>query len=296
MPTGKNDWIEIARTGRFTDMSGREVEITRSALERLASTDLAASPAPLVIGHPKTNAPAYGWVDGLKVAGEKLLARFRQVPEQVKELVRQDRYKRVSMSASGKLDRLVHVGLLGAAAPAIDGLAPVEMATGEDQVTIELSEPDPGTPGAATKEAQMPEETKELEQLRQELAERDKGLAQAREELDKERKEFAAFREEKVREGREARVESLMKEGKILPRDKDEILGFARALAGSEETFEFALGDGRSEKVSAEEKFWRNLEGRKHNHTGLFCEFATRAAAEGQESDEPSGGNLAAKF
>ena len=38
--------------------------------------------APVVIGHPKDNAPAFGWVEELKTDGKLLYAKFKQlVPE-----------------------------------------------------------------------------------------------------------------------------------------------------------------------------------------------------------------------
>ncbi|MES8739309.1 hypothetical protein U6S59_12380, partial [Cutibacterium acnes] len=61
MNTATAPSIEIFRAGRHVDMSGREIEFTREDLAELASSyDPAVHEAPVVVGQPKTNAPAYG--------------------------------------------------------------------------------------------------------------------------------------------------------------------------------------------------------------------------------------------
>ncbi len=67
--------IAIARTGTFTDSAGREQKFTEADLDSIAASyDPKKSEAPLVFGHPTTDAPAYGWVESLKREGEKLFA------------------------------------------------------------------------------------------------------------------------------------------------------------------------------------------------------------------------------
>ncbi|WP_211296639.1 hypothetical protein [Neisseria iguanae] len=51
--------------------------------------------APLVIGHPKTDAPAYGWVGGLQADGGVLSADFAQMDDDFVGLVQSGRYKKV---------------------------------------------------------------------------------------------------------------------------------------------------------------------------------------------------------
>ena len=64
-------WICIARTGIFQDSQGREHIFTEADLEAIrAGYNPQQSEAPLVFGHPKDSAPAYGWVAALKITGE----------------------------------------------------------------------------------------------------------------------------------------------------------------------------------------------------------------------------------
>ena len=73
---------EIFRAGTRTDNSGRTITITPEQVAAIASH---YSPdkheAPIVVGHPSTNAPAYGWVGSLKTAAGKnrALLRFKRV-------------------------------------------------------------------------------------------------------------------------------------------------------------------------------------------------------------------------
>ncbi len=70
--------IEILRTGQHTASSGKQVEIRPDDLERIAAGyDPKFHEAPVVIGHPENNQPAYGWVKGLRVMGERFPERNR---------------------------------------------------------------------------------------------------------------------------------------------------------------------------------------------------------------------------
>lgn len=93
---------------------------------------------PLVAGHPKDDAPALGWVSELRRSGEYLEAKFSQVMDQVKDWVRGGRFKKVSISLMPDLT-LRHVGILGAAIPAVKGLGSITF-TAEDIEFIEFAD------------------------------------------------------------------------------------------------------------------------------------------------------------
>ncbi|MFC3874895.1 2-oxoacid:acceptor oxidoreductase [Neisseria musculi] len=139
---------EIFRAGTHTDNNGNRVTITAAELaEAAAGYDPKLHEAPLVVGHPKTDAPAYGWVGGLTVSDGVLCADFAQVDDDFAGLVKAGRYKKVSASfyppdspSNPKPGAwyLRHVGFLGAQPPAVKGLAAVGFA--EDDVYVEFSE------------------------------------------------------------------------------------------------------------------------------------------------------------
>ena len=131
------DWFEIFKVGTHTSSAGDTREWTLEDLEKIASLyDPANHEAPIVIGHPEHDSPAYGWIEALKVEGERLLAKPKQLIEDFKEWVRAGRYKKVSMALYPDFT-LRHVGFLGAVPPAVKGLARFEEREG---ITIYFSD------------------------------------------------------------------------------------------------------------------------------------------------------------
>lgn len=138
---GFDDYIEVFQSGKHTDSNGQSHTWSCDDLDQIVSNFDAAQPAPLVIGHPKTDSPAWGWTESLKRVGGKLLAKFNQVPEQLVTAVRDGRYRNRSVKLShddAKGWRLIHVGLLGAALPAVEGLAPIAFEAEPQGVTYQF--------------------------------------------------------------------------------------------------------------------------------------------------------------
>jgi hypothetical protein len=116
------DLIEIFKVGTHTDSKGQTREWTEKDLQEIASLyDPANHEAPIVIGHPDIDSPAYGWVESLKVEGGKLLAKVKDVADEFKDWVSKGLYKKVSIALYPDLG-LRHIGFLGATPPAVKGL------------------------------------------------------------------------------------------------------------------------------------------------------------------------------
>lgn len=125
---GFDDWVEIFAGGEQTDSAGNTRTWSEQDLDSIIAHHDPQAPAPAVVGHPRTDAPAYGWVSALKREGLKLLAKFGQVEEQFAEMVRAGRFRNRSVALDPADDggwRLRHVGWLGAVPPAVAGLKPV---------------------------------------------------------------------------------------------------------------------------------------------------------------------------
>jgi len=130
--------IEIFRAGTHTAMDGRTLTYAEADLIAAAAAyDPALSEAPIVVGHPRDNGPAWGWVASLGAEAGRLRATPHQVEPAFAEAVRAGRYKKVSASfylpdspANPKPGSLYlrHVGFLGAQPPAVKGLADVQFA------------------------------------------------------------------------------------------------------------------------------------------------------------------------
>lgn len=138
---GFEEWIEIFRGGPQVDSRGNEHDGDTVIDQALASFNVEEHEPPLTVGHPEDNSPAFGWVEGLKETvkdGVKvLMAKFRQVVPEFEDLVKQGQYKK--RSASFYPDgRLRHVGFLGAAPPAVKGLADLKFKDPEDAVTFDF--------------------------------------------------------------------------------------------------------------------------------------------------------------
>lgn len=145
--------LQCFKPGSHLAMSGVELTFAQSDLAATAGAyDPALHEAPLVVGHPKLDAPAYGWVEKLEQIDGALEATPRQVNPEFAAIVNAGAYKKMSAAfwapdAPGNpvpgVYYLRHIGFLGAQAPAVPGLRtpafPTEFAGGEEGV-VEFSE------------------------------------------------------------------------------------------------------------------------------------------------------------
>ncbi|MDA8170310.1 MAG: hypothetical protein M0Z48_00575 [Nitrospiraceae bacterium] len=114
--------IAVFRTGRHTDSKGNKKEWTEGDLDEIvAKYDPAAHEAPVVIGHPKDNAPAYGWVERLQRVGDTLWAEIKPTVAEFADWLKAGLFKKRSISLYPDLS-LRHIGFLGATPPAVKGL------------------------------------------------------------------------------------------------------------------------------------------------------------------------------
>lgn len=114
---------QLFRTGTFTDMNGNVSSWDAKDLDEIIATYNEIPPsdiAPVVLGHPETNSPAYGWL--LKVwRNGDAIAGLMRVGEELASYIERGAYENVSLSIDGR--RIMHVGFLGGALPAISGLS-----------------------------------------------------------------------------------------------------------------------------------------------------------------------------
>jgi hypothetical protein len=134
--------VEVFRVGTHTDSAGRKHTVTEADLDKVATYNPAYHEAPIVIGHPAQNAPAFGWVEKVYREGPGLFMDFKDVQPEFEDAVRRGLFKKRSISLYPD-GTLRHVGWLGAVPPAVKGLKDVQFAEGE-AVTYEFGEePDP---------------------------------------------------------------------------------------------------------------------------------------------------------
>jgi hypothetical protein len=124
-------WVEIFRAGDY----GQKGIWTEEDLDKVVSNFSSDHKAPLVLGHPKENSPAMGWVGELARRGITLAAKFSQVQPELEQLMQSGRFPMRSAAfyqdPQGKGPVLRHVGFLGGMPPEVKGLAPIKFSSSE---------------------------------------------------------------------------------------------------------------------------------------------------------------------
>lgn len=229
-------WIEIFKTGRHVDSSGKEKDFSADELDRIANSyneSLSKDEsfiAPVVKGHPKNNDPAFGWVGKLKRSGEFLLAKLKDLTPEFANELKNKRYRKVSVSLYPDL-MLRHLGFLGAMQPSVKGLKPVNFSENdftEFEYEGKNSEANGSEPEIETKEG-------DYEVLLMKFNEQSDELDKAKGKI-KELSYNAFLNEEK------AFCEKLVKEGKMLPKEADMNADMLVNLRELDENFRFSEG------------------------------------------------------
>ncbi len=159
--------IEIFRPGVLIDDAGVERTFTAADIQAMADGyDPALREAPLCIGHPESNLPAYGWAKRLAVnADGRLVMDPHQVEPQFAEMVGAGHFKKRSAAfyppqhpSNPKPGTwyLRHVAFLGAQPPAVFGLKDIKFAEA-DQGCVCFSEGDLSQPTHTNQELSMDE-------------------------------------------------------------------------------------------------------------------------------------------
>ncbi|MGZ2403356.1 hypothetical protein [Rhizobium ruizarguesonis] len=139
--------IEVFRTGTFTSMDGQQLAYGAADLKAMADAyDFSTAPAPIVVGHPKTDTPAFGWAKSFDydATADRLFANVTEIAPAFAEAVKAGHYKKVSLSfhrPDGAANPVPgtwypkHIGFLGGAAPAVTGLANVQFSADDSANT-----------------------------------------------------------------------------------------------------------------------------------------------------------------
>ncbi len=243
--------LHLARPGRFTDMHGQDVTLTPDLLAQLAASyDPNIYRAPLVIGHPKTNSPAFGHLASLEATPEGLFGVPINVDPAFAEAVNSGKYPQRSLSfwpadhpASPTPGRpyVRHLGVLGAVPPAIPGLRGADLADDPAGVatlafsSAPLSPPedssmsDPDPVALAAQATALAEQAQALSLREQALADREAAAAKQAEGL--RRAAVIAF------------CDSLADEARIRPTDIPALAEIVLRLEQSDPALCFAAAD-----------------------------------------------------
>lgn len=246
-----NDWIAIFKTGEHTDSSGRKRNWTTQDLDHaVKSYDARNNEVPLVIGHPETNKPAWGWVEGLKRVGEVLYAKPHQVVKEFAQMIEKGMFKKRSVSFYPD-GTLRHVGFLGAQPPAVKGLEDIKFVFDGDFIYYTgLMINEDSKYFIEKGDVSMDELNKLKMELETERKARGKAEADAKEFKEKAATAAANFVEVEKRRKREEIVRFVddgVGRGVLIPAWKEQgIVNFMLNLDGENAVYEFAEGKKQS--------------------------------------------------
>lgn len=224
--------IEVFRPGTFTPMEGRSFTYSAADLRAAADAyDKATGPAPVVVGHPSTDAPAYGWAEKFEFdpVWQRLFADVGEINPAFAEAVRSGTYKKVSMSfhhPEGPANPVPgtwypkHIGFLGGAAPAVAGLRNVQFGSEKGIVTFTAD-----FSGAAFPPAPLPVDPA--------FAAREAAFAAREAEFATKEAEWKKREQEFNRKDNVAFTERLVDEGRLLPIHQGRIVSMLDAAAVS---------------------------------------------------------------
>lgn len=297
--------IEIFRAGTHRDDAGNTHSFSRAQLEEMAASyNAALREAPLTVGHPKDNLPAYGWVRRVFVneAGN-LAVDPHQVDAQFAEMVKNGRFKKRSASfyppnaphnpTPGRW-YLRHVAFLGAQPPAVAGLKDIGFSADDAAEAISFGAVNfsetagaPATNPPSQQEPTMSDADKaELERLRaadkanqDALAKKDAEIKAANEAAAAAKAQAASFAEKAAadrRAGFLSFAESEVKAGRLLPKDKQTAVAALETLAAAEQPLSFSEAGTTTQITPMQMCAW--LQGHMSSRTAVV-QFGEMAGA-----------------
>lgn len=230
-------WIEIFRAGNHRSRGGTIVSYSVQDLAKIVNLYNASEhTAPIVIGHPRHNSPAYGWVKALKIEGDRLLAQMGQVAPEFAQAIAEGRYKKRSISLYPD-GALRHVGFLGGMPPAVKGLKDIQFSEEPEELVYEFNEMEEEMDTEALKKVLA-----EKESL---LAEKESMIEQMQQQLNALNQTLEEQKRTKVKADIEEFCEQLLDEGRLTPAQKEPVLQLLGYLDGGEEFCEFGeFGEG----------------------------------------------------
>ncbi len=265
--------VEIMRTGTFTPggaARGQKVVIGSAELDAMVTSfnelvPIGGFTPVLKLGHAEaqrfmgqsSGAPNLGIVEKIWREGEKVLANFLNVPDAVVDLIRQKRFANVSVEVVPNLEFdgktfsqvLTAVALLGAELPAVKGLKELaatlftevevkpitadnivsyEQETEPMTVTYTQEQHDALLEAAVSKAVDAAKATYAADAERL-TAERDEAV----EAVKTVKTKFAEYSDKVANAEAETMVDSAIKDGKLLPKQKDAAMAFMSNLTGT---------------------------------------------------------------
>lgn len=250
--------IKVFRAGRHLDSAGNWHSFSQDDLNKIAQNyNIENHEAPIVIGHPQSDSPAWGWVKDLTVEQDELWANVQQVQQELKDYVNQGRFKKVSAAFYSPDDvvnpipghfYLRHIGFLGAQPPAIKGLGSVTFKESPFKpiiMTTEILEPQQEQDAIKVKESPAPDKK---------LIELERSLEKQARELEARERQIKLLEAKQAKIARRTRYDNHLRfleclpPGKILPTQRRSVAEFMLSLDDGKFNFsEFMFAESETE-------------------------------------------------
>ena len=143
--------LHVFRAGTHTATDGKAYEFSEADIaDMVDSYDPTLSRAPLVVGHPKIDDPAFGWAAEFSREGGEVFAEPEAVDPAFAEMVNAQRFSNISLSVylpespgNPKPGHFYprHIGFLGAQPPAVKNLQRPQFAEGDGAVEFSMQMP-----------------------------------------------------------------------------------------------------------------------------------------------------------
>lgn len=234
LPLAPPATIQLLRAGRHIASDGRGRDYPAAELADMCAVyDPDLYQAPIVVGHPTHDAPAYGWLAALRY--DPVAQAVEGVPAEIDpdfaaaHRAGRLRYHSISLylpdsAANPKPGHLYprHLGFLGATPPAIKGLRRASFAAADpDTLTLTFTfneSPGAPMPDPTTPTPRLPATAADPD-LTAQFAEREAHLSARERELEARAATLAQAEADRARAACVSFAEELVAQGRLLPRD-----------------------------------------------------------------------------
>lgn len=252
-------WHDVFYAGEHVDMHGNKNAFSRDDLKQIVD-NFKPQQAPLVIGHPELNAPAFGWVSDIRLTDDnRLEIKAANVNVEFAKAVAAKAFpnRSIKILKTKQGWELAHVGYLGAAPPALAGM-PWQFSQDNDAALVceySINPTDPKKENHVEKFTQEQLDAAVQKAVSAAVAEATSEFASQTAALNKRAEEAEALLEQAQLEqeklafaatvkAQQAAVDELVKTGCLLPAQANGLAEFMAHLSTLEQAeFSFAQGE-----------------------------------------------------
>lgn len=240
------EWSEIFRAGDY----GQKGTYSEADLDKIVANFNASDQVPIVVGHPSTDAPAWGWLAAVARAGDVLLGKVGELHQDFARALAENKFRnrsvRIAKTSAGP--KLLHLGFLGAVLPEVEGLKAAAQFAGDGDRVDHDFDLAASAQGDNPKEQDM-DKDEQIKKLNADLAAERAARVAEKKAADEAAKKtlqasFALFVENEM-----------VAKGKLPKERKDEVVAFMSSLP-SGDTADFSIeADGKKQTYNTVEWF-----------------------------------------